>query len=135
MDKMFGLASGQFLTAAFLLVMVVIFLVDLILYFILYIFPRKRSNKKSSQYVHEAGNDEITDKNDDEVADEDDSEDFYNFKVTIFDSAGNFIKEKELKCQDYECDEDNYFFYFLDENDKDHYIYIEGNFIIYVDEL
>ncbi len=135
MDKMFGLAPGQFFIVTFLSVMLVILLFALILYFILYICPRKKSNKKSSQYVHEAGNDETTDKNNDEAADEDDSEDFYNFKVTIFDSAGNFIKEKELKCQDYECDEDNYFFYFLDENDKDHYIYIEGNFIIYVDEL
>ncbi len=93
------------------------------------LFSRKKSNKKSSQYVHEAGDDQTTDD------DEDDDEGFYSFKVTIFDSTGNVIKEEEIKCQDYEYDEDNYVFYFLDENEKNHYIYVKGNFIVHVDEL
>ena len=43
-----------------------------------FLFSRKKRNKKSSQYVHEA----------------DDDDGFYNFKVTIFDSTGNIIKKR-----------------------------------------
>ena len=66
MDQKLGLAQGQIFMVALLLVMVVIYLVA----FIFVIFP----------YLQEAGNDEITDKNDDETANEDNSQDFYNFK-------------------------------------------------------
>ncbi len=119
MVKIFGLAPEQFLLIALLVILLVAF--------IMFLLPRKKRNNKSSEYVHEAGSNETTDK--------DDSEGFYSFKVTIFDSTGNVIKEEEIKCQDYEYDEDSYVFYFLDENEKNHYIYVKGNFIVHVDEL
>ena len=74
------------------------------------LFSRKKSNKETSQYVHEADDDQTTDD------EEDNDEGFYHVKVTIFDSAGNIIEEEEIKCQDYEYDEDNHVFYFLEEN-------------------
>lgn len=124
MDKIFGLAPEQFLIVAPLVMLVI-----LIVTFIVFIIFLKKRNNESSEYVHEAGNNETTDK------DDDDDDGFYNFKVTIFDSTGNIIKEEVIKCQDYEYDSDSYVFYFLDENEKDHYIYVEGNFIVHVDEL
>ena len=129
MDKIFGLAPEQLLIVAFLVILVVAFIMFL-LPRIMFLLSRKKRNNESSEYVHDADDDQTTNDDDGNY-----NNGFYNFKVTIFDSAGNIIKEEEIKCQDYEYDEDNHVFYFLDENEKDHYIYVKGNFIIHVDEL
>ncbi len=77
---------------------------------------------------------EISDEDDYDYDDELEDSEPHTCKISIFDSNYNLVKEFKVECIFCERDQ-NPLFGYIDANDKNHFIYIKGDFIVHLDEL